>query len=211
MGAGRNKSISSASPETPDGTGVYTVPSVDSIDAPNGAASKIFVPRDRYDLQVLQSLRRIMRATDLYSRKVANEHQLTVPQLLCLLTVEQNEPVTVTAIAREVHLSASTVVGIVDRLCAKDLVVRERDSEDRRVVNIMLLERGREVTARAPSPLQDRFLSAFEKLPKVEQENIAISLQRVVDLMEAEDLDAAPVLIAQPPHLMEPDASLPGK
>jgi DNA-binding MarR family transcriptional regulator len=152
-----------------------------------------------------------MRATDLYSRKVANVHQLTVPQLLCLLAVEQSEPVTVTAIAKEIHLSPSTVVGIVDRLCAKELVVRERDSVDRRVVNITLLERGREVAAKAPSPLQDRFLSAFEKLPRAEQENIAISLQRVVDLMEAEDLEAAPVLIAQPPQLKEPETSSPGK
>jgi DNA-binding MarR family transcriptional regulator len=155
------------------------------------------IPSGRYDLQVLQALRRIMRATDLYSKRLAAEHQLTVPQLLCLLSIHEGEPLTATSIARRVHLSASTVVGILDRLGAKDLVVRRRDSADRRIVNVTLSERGMTVASGAPSPLQERFVRAFEKLPGTEQEMIASALQRIVDLMEAKDLDAAPMLAAE--------------
>jgi DNA-binding MarR family transcriptional regulator len=145
-----------------------------------------------------------MRATDLYSRRLAADQQLTVPQLVCLLAIQEQEPLTATSIAKRIHLSASTVVGIVDRLAAKGLLVRERDSEDRRVVNISLSDKGKEVAGRAPSPLQDRFVVAFKKLPRAERENIAISLQRIVDLMEAKDLDAAPMLITEQEQLREP-------
>lgn len=173
-------------------------------------ASQTSVPRDRHDLQVLQALRRIMRATDLYSRKLAADQQLTVPQLVCLLAIQEEEPLTATSIAKRIHLSASTVVGIVDRLAAKGLLVRERDSEDRRVVNITLSEKGKDVAGKAPSPLQDRFVEAFKKLPRAERENIAISLQRIVDLMEAKDLDAAPMLITEQEQLREPSTSRSG-
>jgi DNA-binding MarR family transcriptional regulator len=157
------------------------------------------VPSHRYDLQVLQALRRIMRATDLYSKSLAAEHQLTVPQLLCLLAIYQEEPLTATSIAKRVHLSASTVVGILDRLGAKGLVVRERGTEDRRIVNVTLSEKGRGVAGSAPSPLQERFVRAFGKLRREEQESIAAALQRIVELMEAKDLDAAPMLVAEQP------------
>jgi DNA-binding MarR family transcriptional regulator len=157
------------------------------------------IPPDRYDLQVLQALRRIMRATDLYSKKLAAEHQLTVPQLLCLLAIHEGEPLTATSIAKRVHLSASTVVGILDRLGTKRLVVRRRDSRDRRIVNVTLSGRGRGAVAGAPSPLQERFVRAFEELPVTEQQTVAAALQRIVALMEAKELDAAPMLAAEQP------------
>ena len=80
------------------------------------AASSEQAPTTRYDLRVLQALRRIIRAVDLHSRKLLAQHRITGPQLVCLLAVEENQPVTGSAIARHVHLSPSTVIGILDRL-----------------------------------------------------------------------------------------------
>ena len=46
----------------------------------------------------------------------------------------------------------------------------------------------------APSPLQDRFRSEFSKLEEWEQTQMLASLQRIAAMMDAEQLDAAPVL-----------------
>ncbi len=170
-----------------------------------GNPARTVIPSDRYDLRVMQALRRIMRATDLYSRRLATDYQLTVPQLICLHALLQEQPLNATSIAKRIHLSASTVVGILDRLEMKGLVKRERDSEDRRVVNVTVSEKGREVALKAPSPLEDRFSSVFERLPETEQEGIARSLQRIVDLIEAQDLDAAPMLVPGQSNLKERD------
>jgi len=148
----------------------------------------------RYDLRILQALRRIMRAVDLYSRKLLAGHKVTGPQLVCLLSVQEHEPVTLSAIARHVHLSPSTVTGILDRLEHKGLVRRERDLKDRRLVHVALTERGRELAVRAPSPLQDTLAEAMKGLPKTEQATIAASLDRIVEMMEIRHIDAAPIL-----------------
>jgi len=147
-----------------------------------------------YELQILQSLRRIVRAIDLYSQKLKNEYDLTVPQLVCLLAVAENTPLTATRLAQSVHLSPSTVVGILDRLERRGLIQRERNPQDRRRVNITATIQGLELARTAPTPLQDGLANALRRLPELEQAAIALSLGRIVEMMEARDLEASHVL-----------------
>ena len=155
-------------------------------------------PVVRYDLRVFRALRRIIRAVDIHSRNLSVAHKITGPQLVCLLAVNEREPATASAVAREVHLSASTVVGILDRLEAKSLVRRERSATDRRVVHVWLTDAGRELVACAPSPLQDRLAEAMDELPEEELAAMAESLERIVDMMEIHHIDAAPILATGP-------------
>ena len=155
-------------------------------------------PENRYDLQILRSIRRIMRSVDTYSRKLRTQCKLTVPQLVCLGTVADHGPLTVSEIAHRVFLSPSTVVGILDRLESRRLITRQRDTIDRRAVNIKITAAGSKVIAEAPSALQDGLHQALRGLPMLEQATIALSLKRVVDLMEAGHLDAAPILETAP-------------
>jgi len=149
-------------------------------------------------LLILQSIRRIMRAVDIYSRKLRSQCELTSPQLICLGTVVENGPLTVSEIAQLVFLSPSTVVGILDRLEVRGLIKRERDTTDRRVVNNTATASGKKVANAAPSALQDGLHEALKGLPKLEQATIALSLMRVVELMEAGHIDAAPILETAP-------------
>lgn len=154
------------------------------------------VQRNRFDLHILRSLRRIIRAVDLYSGKLKSRHKITGPQLICLLAIVENGPLTATSLARLVHLSSSTVVGILDRLEKKELIRRTRDEKDRRQVNVAATESGVRLANHAPSPLQDGLARALSKLSELEQATIALSLRRIVDLMEVDDFDAAPILEA---------------
>lgn len=157
----------------------------DSSQMPNG---------NRLDLRVLRALRRIIQAVDIHSRKLVGLHDITSPQLVTLLCVAQDGPLSPSAIAERVHLSSGTVVGILNRLETKGLVRRDRDTRDRRLVHVSVTDAGRSLAATAPSPLQDDFAEALQRLPELEQIAIALSLERVVDLMEARDIDAAPLL-----------------
>ena len=146
------------------------------------------------DLRILRALRRIIQAVDIHSRKLASQYQITGPQLVTLLCVVEQGPLTTTEIGRHVHLSNSTVVGILDRLEAKELVRRERSTRDRRLVHVDATDKARELAASAPSPLQDVFADALHRLPELEQTAIALSLERIVELMEAKHINAAPIL-----------------
>lgn len=147
-----------------------------------------------YDLRILQALRRIMRATDMHSRQLASEYQVTTPQLVTLRHVADRGPLTLRSLAEGVHLSSSTLVGIVDRLEKKELVARERGTEDRRQVFIAVTKKGRAFLRKAPSPLHDKLGEALAQISEREQASLAKALDRIVELMEAGDIDAAPVL-----------------
>ena len=158
----------------------------------------IEIPKTSYDLRILTSLRRIIRAVDLNSRKLFMQYNITGPQLACLLVINDFGPLTASSLAKQVYLTPSTLVGILDRLEQKSLIRRERSSLDRRVVNIEITENGRRLAASAPSPLQEKLAAALQKLPEIEQISITLSLEKIVTLMEAEHLDAAPVLATGP-------------
>jgi len=148
---------------------------------------------------VLRSLRRITRAIDLHSRKLANTFGLTGPQLVCLRALSgQEAPTTPSALARDVSLSQGTVTGIIDRLVARQLVSRERNPTDRRLVTVSLTEAGRALVGEAPSPLQEQFAEQLAALALHEQERIRDTLEAVVSMMGGDAIEAAPVLSTSP-------------
>lgn len=146
--------------------------------------------------QVLVSLRRIIRATDLHSRKLGKRTGLTTPQLVIIQAIGQLKDPTVSDVAKAVSLSLATVTTILNRLESNDLVNRERSRVDRRRVIVTLTERGEAMRASAPKPLQDSFVDRFSKLESWEQHQIVAALERVATMMDAEQLDAAPILLS---------------
>ncbi len=150
------------------------------------------------DLQdhVLVSLRRIIRATDLYSRKLGKRTGLTTPQLVVIQAIGTLRDPTVSDVAKAVSLSLATVTTILNRLEANGLVHRERSAVDRRRVIVTLTEKGEELGASAPKPLQDSFVDRFVRLESWEQHQIVAALERVATMMDAEELDAAPILLS---------------
>jgi DNA-binding MarR family transcriptional regulator len=144
--------------------------------------------------QVLVSLRQIIRAIDLHSKHIERESGLTGPQLLIIKLIGTYDEVTSGVIAREASLSQATVTSILDRLERKGLLVRERSTHDKRKVMVSLTAEGKAALATAPTLLQESFIRTFSQLENWEQSLVLSSLQRVADMMNATDLDAAPLL-----------------
>src|SRR5690606_31232139 len=137
-----------------------------------------------YEHEVLRSLRRIIRAVDLYSRRLMAVHGLSGPQLLCMTALEKHE-MRSGALARELSLSPATVTGILDRLEARRLVTRERQTDDRRTVVVKLTNVGKALLDQAPPPLQQSFLLKLRALPEREQAAISETLKKLVVMMAA--------------------------
>ncbi len=143
---------------------------------------------------VLVALRRVIRATDLHSKYLAKTTGLTAPQILLLQTVRNEGAVTIGELATRMNLSQATVTTILDRLEKRGLVLRERSDEDKRKVHAYLTEEGITSLRNAPTPLQDQFSRQFNDLKEWEQTMIIASLQRVAEMMDAQHIDASPVL-----------------
>jgi DNA-binding MarR family transcriptional regulator len=142
----------------------------------------------------LIALRQIMRAVDLHSKSLERSAGLTVPQLLILQALDGPEPRSVGELATTVSLSQATTTAVLDRLATKKLVERRRSESDRRRVLVGLTEAGRLKLAEAPSMLQESFVARFDALPSWEQKMLTAALERVADLLNADQRDVSPIL-----------------
>ncbi len=140
--------------------------------------------------RVLRALRRITRATDIHSRHLAQRHQLTGPQLVCLHQLRRDGELTPSVLSRRVSLSQATVTGILDRLAARGLLTRVRSESDRRRVMLTLTAAGEALADRIPSALQGRFAERLAALDAGGQARIAEVLEQIVEMMEPVSADA---------------------
>ncbi len=143
---------------------------------------------------LLIAIRQITRAIDMSSKRLVKSAGLTAPQFLVLQTLSVAVPRKPSDIAKEVFLSQATVTSIVDRLSKAGFVRREKSDEDRRVINIYLTDKGLERLDNTPPLLQENFTRQFEGLARWEQTLLLSSLQRLAAMMNAEEIDAAPIL-----------------
>lgn len=151
------------------------------------------VPQDTY--AIVTAIRRIVRAVTLHGRRTGRESGLTVAQFLALKAIGDRPGGTVaTEILDEVQVSAGTLSGIVQRLVDLGHVHRVRDPNDRRRVLLTITPTGLELLASTSGTLQDRFLVRLDGLDEAERTEILDVLERVVALMEAQSLDASPIL-----------------
>jgi DNA-binding MarR family transcriptional regulator len=144
----------------------------------------------------LKALRRILRATDRGSRKLAAATGLTPSQLLVLREVEARDEVTPGSIAQRLQFSHATITAITDRLVALGLVTRTRSDRDKRQMLLGATPEGRRRLADAPDMLQEIFAYRFAALPAWEQAMILAGAERLATILGAEDIDAAPLLDA---------------
>lgn len=151
---------------------------------------------DRHE-EVLVALRRIIRAVDLQSKRLMQTSGLSGPQLMVMQAIERAGSVTAGNLARSVSLSQGTVTSILDRLERKNLLRRVRSTEDKRKVVVFLSEEGKAALALAPTLLQENFINSFHRLEDWEQHLLISSLQRIAEMMDAQNLDAAPYLETQ--------------
>lgn len=144
--------------------------------------------------EVLVSLRRVIRATDLHSKRLSKTSGLTSPQLLIMQTIRHAGEITAGELAKQVSLSQATITNILDRIEKRDWVVRQRSEQDKRKVFVSLTPEGLEKVKDSPTPLQENFVRQFNDLKEWEQSMILASLYRVAEMMDAQHIDASPVL-----------------
>lgn len=143
---------------------------------------------------VLVSLRQIMRATDLQSKRMIKACGLTTPQIMVLRAIKKLGDVTVKRVSQDVSLSQATVTTILNRLEERKFIERVRSAADKRIVNARLTEEGSKVLSTTPPLLHEKFIERFESLEDWEKTQLLSALQRIATMMDAESLDVAPVL-----------------
>lgn len=120
------------------------------------------------------------------AENAALREQLSPQEIRVLRTVGGMECPIMSAIAGAIRLSLSSATGLIDRLCEKRLVRRDRSPEDRRVVQVGLTDEGKRLHERARQSRVAFARDVLSALAPAEQEQLVALLGKASDKLKEE-------------------------
>ncbi len=150
-------------------------------------------------IEILVKLRKIIRSINLESKRIEKQYGISIPQLLCLKYLSEQPGYRATAgqLKDFIKLNASTISGILARLEAKGLTARLTNPEDKRVSDIILTAQGVDILKHSPVTLQEKLSKHLSGLSDTQIEELNKNIDLLVQIMEAGDLEASPVITIQ--------------
>ncbi len=154
--------------------------------------------KDKYS-ELMISIRKIVRAINLESKRVEKQFGLSVPQLLILKFLNDNDQFksTMKELKNYLSLNASTVTGIISRLETKGFIARLPSVKDRREIPITLTSKGLEIVKKTDESLHELMVKKTNLIGEGEYNSILISLEKIIKLFDIEDIDASPIISGQ--------------
>ncbi len=147
-------------------------------------------------IDILIKLRRIVRSVNLESKRVEKEQGVSIPQLLCLQFLAEQEDYRTNAAKLKafLNLNASTISGILRRLEKKGLVAKLPKASDKRVTLISLTANGMELIESAPITFQQKLSKKLQALPPEKLQTIIDGIDILTSIMEVDEIDASPII-----------------
>ncbi len=107
---------------------------------------------------------------------------LTPPQFYVLACIGYSGRLPFGEIGVKMMVTVSNLTGIVDRLEEKGLVVRERDSTDRRVVYVKLTDKGKKLYRVSIAAFEESVSDFFSPLDKSQQKELSTILRKLLSV-----------------------------
>jgi len=150
-------------------------------------------------IDILIKLRKIVRSVNLESKRVEKEQGVSIPQLLCLQFLAEQEDYRTNASKLKIflNLNASTISGILKRLEKKGLVAKLPKDSDKRVTLISLTANGMELIKSAPITFQEKLSKKLQALPPEKLQTIIDGIDILTNIMEVDEIDASPIITSE--------------
>ncbi|MBA2173406.1 MarR family transcriptional regulator [Halobacillus locisalis] len=99
-------------------------------------------------------------------RVILNHYPITAPQFVALQWLLEKGDMTIGELSNCIHLACSTTTDLVDRMEKNELLERVRDSKDRRVVRIQVLDKGKQIIHEVIEKRQQYLEEVLEGVPE---------------------------------------------
>lgn len=156
--------------------------------------------------QMQESLHRVMRWLVFRGDPNSPLNEFPVSQLRCLFIVAHEEGLKMQDISHRMELRLPAVSQIVDRLVKRNMLVRQTDPDDRRVVRLKLSDTAHHLLARAHEERNARMVATAANLNESEMKQVIHGLQLLAGAAEKAALDekeAMQSLSSDPEPLLE--------
>ncbi|MCB0549337.1 MAG: MarR family transcriptional regulator [Phaeodactylibacter sp.] len=145
--------------------------------------------------EILINIRKISRSVNLESKRLEKEYGISIPQLLALSFLREQEHYQAShkAIKDFLKLNASTVTGIITRLEKKGMVAKLPRLNDKRVSLITLTAKGAELLKAVPHPLHQQISQKLQSLSPHQLTQLNEAFRAIIDILKIDDIEDSPV------------------
>jgi MarR family transcriptional regulator, organic hydroperoxide resistance regulator len=110
-------------------------------------------------------------------------HSITATQYVVLEALHERDGGSLTLLGRRLYFDNPTITGIVDRMERDGLVERRRFADDRRVINIFLTPKGKELARRTSDIAEVINREAMSKFSPIEETELVRILDTIWQTM----------------------------
>jgi DNA-binding MarR family transcriptional regulator len=133
---------------------------------------------------IVESIRRLVRAEYLDSQKMSKQYGLTGPQSLVLRLLIKKGALSSADLSRQMYVTPANITGIIDRLEKKGLVERIRQQSDRRVALITLTQSGQKLGKTIPDPIEKKIVNQLSDLEPENLQIFAMTMNQILNLID---------------------------
>lgn len=112
-------------------------------------------------------------------REILSNYTITPPQFIALQWLFEHGDMTIGDLSTKMYLAFSTTTDLVDRMEKNQLVLRVRNEQDRRVVQIHLLKEGERIIEEVIVKRQDYLRDVLSNFDEKEVERLSILLKKL--------------------------------
>lgn len=114
---------------------------------------------------------------------LAHKGDLKPSQIMILNLLEMNEQINMSALANQLAISKEQASRVITYLVENGYVERAHDRSNRRVVNVSLTDRGRELVNAFREAYDDSLLASLDKLDEEEKKEFVQISRRAAELL----------------------------
>jgi len=150
--------------------------------------------RTALELETLQGLRTIFGSARTHDNEVRRSAGISGSLLWALSEIaasRDDSGITVNGLSAQMALHQTTTSNLINLLVERELIRRERDRVDQRIVHLKVTAAGKRVLLKTPGPHAGLLVDALRRLDSAQLSELSRSLHGVVKLMRRTAASAA--------------------
>ena len=155
-------------------------------------------PHAAATMAVLQQFRELFRVSQQHFQRIESNCGVSGAQLWALSELKATPGLTVSGLARALSIHLSTSSNLLDKLEAQELIRRERNSADQRVVRVYLTIAGQQLLRKAPKPVEGVIPDALGRMPDTALRSLKRDLELLLGLASVRDRGEGMKPLAEP-------------
>lgn len=122
--------------------------------------------------EVGEMVQKLVRVFQLFERDQIKIHGFTSSQCYALIEIKRAGSLNMNDLSERMNLDSSTMTRVIDKLVRDELIKREKDEADRRIVLVSLTSRGEEAAKKLNTTVVDYYKKIISSIPEGKVEEV---------------------------------------